>query len=78
MPKKTAPFQFEQSLAELQSLVDKFESNKLTLEESLTHFEKGIQLTRQCQQALQQAEQKIQILLEESGEYRLEPHESDE
>ena len=44
------------------------EEGELSLEDSMTAFEKGIKLTRECQTALQKAEQKVQILLNESGE----------
>ncbi|MCQ4348339.1 exodeoxyribonuclease VII small subunit [Pseudomonas stutzeri] len=64
--KKTAP-DFEQSLGELQTLVERLESGELSLEESLAAFEQGIRLTRECQGALGQAEQKVQILLGEDG-----------
>ena len=60
--KKTAP-DFEQSLGELQTLVERLESGELSLEDSLAAFEQGIRLTRECQGALGQAEQKVQMLL---------------
>jgi len=53
---------FEDSLAELEALVDRMESGDLTLDESLQAFERGIALTRNCQQALQAAEQRVDIL----------------
>ncbi len=62
--KKTAP-DFEQSLGELQTLVERLESGALSLEDSLAAFEQGIHLTRECQAALGQAEQKVQLLLEQ-------------
>ncbi|MCC6077528.1 exodeoxyribonuclease VII small subunit [Pseudomonas sp. GCM10022188] len=65
--KKTAP-DFEQSLSELQTLVERLESGELSLEDSLAAFEQGIRLTRECQGALSQAEQKVQILLGQNGE----------
>ena len=65
--KKAAP-DFEQSLSELQTLVERLESGELSLEDSLATFEQGIRLTRDCQGALSQAEQKVRILLGESGE----------
>ena len=55
---------FETSLAELQTLVERLESGELSLEDSLGAFEQGIRLTRDCQQALAEAEQKVQLLLE--------------
>src|SRR5690606_37039438 len=50
---------FETSLAELQTLVERLESGELSLEDSLGAFEQGIRLTRDCQAALAQAEQKV-------------------
>ena len=58
---------FEQSLNDLQVLVERLESGDLSLEESLTTFEQGSALTRECQSALQNAEQRIQVLLEQNG-----------
>ncbi|MCK0537458.1 exodeoxyribonuclease VII small subunit [Alcanivorax quisquiliarum] len=55
----------EEALATLESLVERMESGDLSLEDSLKAFEDGIRLTRECQQALQQAEQKVRILLEQ-------------
>lgn len=59
---------FESSLAELEELVEQMEAGDITLEESLQHFERGIKLTRMCQQALKQAEQKVQILIKDNDE----------
>ena len=58
----TKAVHFEQSIAELEDIVKEIEQGELTLEESLKQFEKGIGLARRCQEVLQQAEQKIQIL----------------
>jgi len=58
---------FEQSLQELETIVARLEQGDLPLEESLRQFERGIALTRACQQALKSAEQKVQILIEENG-----------
>lgn len=55
---------FERALAELESIVERLEGGDLSLEESLRCFERGIVLARTCQQALREAEQKVQILLE--------------
>lgn len=65
MAKKKAPA-FETSLAELEQLVKKMDSGELELEQSLEAFEKGITLIRVCQSALQNAEQKVQLLVESS------------
>tara|TARA_R110001592_G_scaffold121058_8_gene326086 strand:- start:1962 stop:2213 length:252 start_codon:yes stop_codon:yes gene_type:complete len=66
-------FDFEQSLAELTSLVQRMESGELTLEQSLGAFEQGIHLTRSCQQALAEAEQKVRILTEQNGQSLSQP-----
>jgi exodeoxyribonuclease VII small subunit len=57
MARKNTPFNFEESLANLESLVEAMEAGDLSLEEALKAFEQGIRLTRECQQALEQAEQ---------------------
>lgn len=72
--KKAAP-DFEQSLSELQSLVERLESGELSLEDSLTAFEQGVRLTRDCQSALGQAEQKVQLLLQQGDEVKTTPFE---
>jgi len=79
LPSKTTKdnMQLEKSLKELEKLVDKMEQGDLSLEKSLDYFEKGIKLTRQCQQALQQAEQRVQILLKEAGQEHLEEFDDD-
>ncbi len=73
MTKKKTTVSFEDSLAELEELVTKLERGEISLEESLQAFERGVTLTRSCQKALQEAEQKVQILLEKSGKQVLEP-----
>lgn len=66
--KQQSEFNFEEALQELERLVSSMEEGELSLEDSMKAFEKGIKLTRECQTALQKAEQKVQILLDESGE----------
>lgn len=75
--KKKSAKNFEQSLTELQALVERMESGQLSLEESLADFEKGISLTRECQSALTDAEQKVTQLLERDGEVEEIPFEVD-
>ena len=70
---KIEGFAFERSLAELEALVQKMESGDLSLEQSLQAFEQGVKLTRNCQQALTEAEQKVQLLLDENGKLKTEP-----
>ncbi|HEY5807140.1 MAG TPA: exodeoxyribonuclease VII small subunit [Povalibacter sp.] len=67
-PAETPPApDFEASLAELEAIVEKLEQGELSLEDSLLQFERGIQLTRVCQTALSQAEQKVEILLRKTA-----------
>jgi len=73
MPKKKSTTLFEDSLAELEQLVTQLEKGEISLEESLKSFERGVTLTRTCQKALQEAEQKVQILIEKNGSQTLEP-----
>mgnify|MGYP001399370691 FL=1 len=61
-------FNFESALKNLEQLVSSMENGELSLEDSLKAFEKGIKLTRECQTALKEAEQKIQILINEEGD----------
>ena len=64
---------FEDNLNALEGIVDQLESGKLSLDEAMKAFEKGIKLTRACQESLATAEQKVQVLMSKSGEERLEP-----
>lgn len=76
--KKNYPF--EESLAQLEKLVQQMEEGDLSLEESLKTFEKGISLTRECQKALQEAEQRVKLLIEQNGsleEAEFEPEDED-
>jgi exodeoxyribonuclease VII small subunit len=65
--KKKAP-DFETALEELETLVERMEGGESSLEDSLKDFERGIELTRNCQAALADAEQKVEILLKKDGE----------
>lgn len=67
MAKAKKPLNFEKALSELEALVAAMESGEMTLEESLQAFETGVRLTRECQLTLQQAEQKVQLLLADDG-----------
>lgn len=74
---KKVEFNFESALAELNQLVEKMEAGGGSLEESLKNFERGVHLTRQCQEALKAAEQKVEILLQKQDGLSLEPYQSD-
>jgi len=69
---------FEASLKELETLVETMEKGDLSLEDSLGHFERGVQLSRTCQQALKDAEQKVDILMKKSGQDELVPFDSED
>ena len=69
---------FEQAMAELESLVNNMEKGDQTLETSLKDFERGVELTRICQKALKDAEQKVQILSKKMGQDALVPFEEDD
>jgi exodeoxyribonuclease VII small subunit len=58
---------FEQTLAELEQLVAHMESGNLPLDEALRQFERGVQLTRECQQSLQTAQARVQVLVQRPG-----------
>lgn len=69
----------ENSLANLESIVEELESGDLPLEKAMKKFEEGIKLTRGCQAALREAEQKVDILLKSSrGEEALEQFTTDD
>ena len=61
-------YPFEEALEKLSALVEKMESGDLSLEESLKIFEEGIKLSKDCQNALSDAEKKVQALLLEEGQ----------
>ncbi|MBU3021903.1 exodeoxyribonuclease VII small subunit [Aestuariibacter sp. A3R04] len=69
--KTPSPTSFEASLSELEAIVKEMESGELPLNEALEKFERGIALSRQSQQVLAQAEQKVRILLQEQGQETL-------
>ena len=71
-------FDLEKSLANLEQLVEELESGDLPLETAMKKFEEGIKLTRGCQTALKEAEQKVQILLKSAGGEDLEDFEINE
>lgn len=62
---------YEAAVTELESLVTRLEQGDISLEESLKLYESGVLLTRECQDALNAAEQKVQVLLQQSGQTTL-------
>jgi exodeoxyribonuclease VII small subunit len=59
---------FEKQLEQLESLVTALEGGDLSLEDSMKSFEQGIKLARECQQALKDAEQRVEILTRQGDE----------
>jgi exodeoxyribonuclease VII small subunit len=64
---------FEQALAELEALVERLERGDLPLDEALKTFERGVELTRHCQDSLKVAQQRVEILLKRNGRPEAEP-----
>ncbi|MBT8064207.1 MAG: exodeoxyribonuclease VII small subunit [Xanthomonadales bacterium] len=67
---------FEKSLAELESLVERLESGQLSLDDSLKQFKRGVELTRHCQDVLEQARQTVEQLLDSGDESTAAPLDS--
>lgn len=61
------PLNLEKSLEQLESLIDELESGDLPLDTAMKKFEEGVKLTRSCQSALKDAEQRVEILLKSAG-----------
>lgn len=64
---------FEAALAELERIVEKMEKGEQSLEEALASFQRGVELTRACQQGLKQAEQRVEKLMRDGAGFKLEP-----
>jgi len=69
--KKLENLSFEESLAELDTIVQSLEQGELSLEESMALFERGLNLSQVSQTKLQAAEQKVKILLDKNGQPQL-------
>jgi exodeoxyribonuclease VII small subunit len=69
---RTAP-DFEQAVAELETLVKRLEQSELSLDEQLATFERGVALTRHCQALLKAAQQKVEILTKRGAQTEVEP-----
>lgn len=73
MPRTKKAPDFEASLGELEQLVTRMEQGDMPLADALQAFEQGIALTRECQGILDQAEQKVRMLVEKDGELKTVP-----
>tara|TARA_B100001750_G_scaffold246288_1_gene268119 strand:+ start:727 stop:954 length:228 start_codon:yes stop_codon:yes gene_type:complete len=64
---KTPLSTFEDDLRKMQSIVEDIESSELNLEETIEKFKLGIELSKRCQKALEEAEQKVKIISNDKG-----------
>ncbi|MCH1920477.1 exodeoxyribonuclease VII small subunit [Shewanella sp. A3A] len=78
MAKKPENLSFEQSLGELEQIVNELEQGDVALDDALKQFERGVHLVRASQDKLEQAQQKVAILLANDTEAPLSPFESEE
>ena len=78
MSRKPKEAGFEQTLAELEALVARMEAGDLPLEEALRSFERGVQLTRECQAALVAAQQRVQVLVQRPEGATIEDFDTDQ
>ena len=76
--KKTPTPDFETAMKELEQIVENMENDQLTLDESLKQFERGVELSRICQNSLKNAEQKVEQLVKKHGELVIEPFDPDQ
>lgn len=67
---------FENALQELESLVEQLESGDLSLDQSLSQFKRGVELTRHCQGVLDEAQQVVRKLVDTDEESSAEPFDS--
>ncbi len=75
--KKKESHSLEQNLEALEAIVKQLENGDLPLEKALKLFERGIELTRACQQSLEEAQQKVEILTQKSRDAEPEPFDPD-
>lgn len=72
------PINLEKTLTDLELLVEELESGTLSLDDAMKKFEEGVKLTRMCQKILKEAEQKVELLLQNSdGEDELMPFDNE-
>ena len=69
---------FEAALAELEQIVQQMENGQQSLEEALSTFQRGMELSRLCEAGLKNAEQRVERLVSENGSYRVEPFKAGE
>ncbi len=74
---KKQEIKFEEALEKLESIVNELETGKADLDKSLKLFEEGIKLSRFCNQKINEAKQKIEVLTKENGKFTITPFEPD-
>ena len=73
-----AQINFENNIDELERLITELEKGDLNLEDSISKFEKGVELSKECNKVLEESEKKITILLEKDGKVEEENFDTDE
>ncbi len=71
MARSKKKIDFEKNLGMLETIVHQLEDGQLSLEDSLSAFERGVALTRECQAALNEAQQRVQLLMQKNGDSEL-------
>ncbi len=69
---------FEEQMEALEEIVEELEKGELSLEDSVSKFEEGIKISKQCNKTLEEAEKKITILVNQEGEMKEENFETEE
>jgi exodeoxyribonuclease VII small subunit len=64
---------FEEMLEKLEKIVHRMEEGNITLEESIAAFEEGVRLSRSCAKKLDEAQRKVELLLQQNGELKTAP-----
>ncbi len=77
-PAKKTSNDFEKSLLELEKIVDRMEQGEQSLDDTMKDFERGMQLSQQCQKSLDEAQQKVEKLVKKHGGYELESLDDDD
>ena len=69
---------FEKNMSDLENIVTELEKGDLNLDETISKFEEGIKISKECNKILEDAEKKITILLQKDGEVKEENFVSEE
>lgn len=69
---------FEEQMEQLEEIVEELEKGELSLEDSVSKFEQGIKISKECNKTLEEAEKKITILVNQEGEMKEENFETEE